>query len=179
MTSSREKMKDAGYRLHLFLVQVFNGNPWDMILQGLSAALAALLSVWVEVNPFVGIYVALVVIDTILGVRKCHKDGEVFRWSRLLWGPGEKIFFAALVLMASQYMAEFVGNWITRSVAAYISMVLFLEAIGKYDHLSGTGVLLLIRDKVRTVVSADRQRTSDNVFGGSHVFGKTSTKEQE
>ncbi len=152
MTTVAQQMKEAGHRLHLLLLQVFCGNPWDMLIQGLSAAGAALLGVWVEVNPFVGIYIALVMVDTALGVRKCFKDGEEFRWSRLLWGPGEKIFFAALVLVASQYMAEFVGGWITRSVAAYISTVLFLEAVGKYDHIQGTGLLLVIRDKVKGIV---------------------------
>lgn len=141
-----------------FMVQVFDGNPMDMIVQGMVGMVGAVISVWVKVNPFVGIYCALVVVDTVLGVKAARMKGKPFQWSRLLWGPGEKVVFAALMLVAAQYMEEFVGQWLTRSLGAYISAVLFLEAVGKYDEITGANVLAHIRGRIASMITNPKRK---------------------
>ena len=147
------EMTAAARSFQGFMAQVFDGNPMDMVLQGLVGMIGAVFSVWIKVNPFVGIYCALVVVDTILGVKAARMRGVDFQWSRLLWGPGEKVVFAALMLVAAQYMEEFVGQWLTRSLGAYISAVLFLEAVGKYDEITGTNVLTHIRTRIASIIT--------------------------
>ena len=136
-------------RIQKFIVQVFQGHPGDMLIQGIAAMLGALVRVWWKVNPFVGVYVAMVIIDTILGVRLSKRQGTPFKWSRLLYGPGEKIAFTTLILIAAEFMQRYLpGEWLTQSIGAYMSAVLFLEAISKYDKLTGHHILELAREKL-------------------------------
>lgn len=140
-------------RLDRFAEQVFHGNPIDMMLQGLFAALGAIASAWMEVNPFVGIYIALVVIDTILGVRVSAKEGVAFRWRRLLYGPGEKVVFGGLILLAAQFMEVHIpGGYLSHGMAAYMSGVLFLEAAGKYDKITGYNIMGFVHERLSAVV---------------------------
>ncbi len=140
-------------RLMRFADQVFHGNPSDMLMQGIIAMLAACVNVWVKVNPFVGVYVAMVVVDTILGVRLNKRIGRPFLWRRLLYGPGEKIVFTTLILIAAEFMQGYLPlfgttGYLTQAIGAYMSMVLFLEALGKYDQLTGNHVLAMVRDRI-------------------------------
>lgn len=151
-------MNETALRFSSFFRQAFDGNPFDMIAQGIAGILGAVLGVWLRINPFVGIYVALVAIDTGLGIAKSKRQGRPVRWSRLLWGPGEKIVFAGMILAASEYVVEFTGPWLTRSVASYISTVLFLEAVAKYDYLSGKNVLEHIRTVFSSLVTSKTKR---------------------
>ncbi len=138
-------------RLKHFIEQIFNGDPLSMALQSIAGAIGALLSAWSKVNPFVGIYIGLVVVDTILGVRLAKRQGKPFSWSHLLWGPGQKILFTAVILLGAQFMERFVpGEFLAFGMAAYMCAVLFLEAVSKYDTISGTNVLAWVRDRLST-----------------------------
>ncbi len=145
-------MDDASRFKH-FIHQIFSSNPADLLLQSVAGAFGAVVSIWAAVNPFVGIYLALVVIDTIFGVRLSIKQNRHFRWRRLLYGPGEKVIFGALILMGAQFMHRYIpGEFLSFSMAAYMSGVLFLEAAGKYDKLTGYNILGFIQERISTLV---------------------------
>ena len=137
-----------------FIHQVFSGNPSDMMIQGVAGALGAIVSAWAEVNPFVGAYVVIVVVDTFLGVRLSQKEGRKFVWTRLLRGPGEKVIFTTVVLVAAQFMELFIpGNFLAYGIAAYMSAVLFLEMVGKYDKLTGNTTLEWVRERIGSLTN--------------------------
>ena len=136
-------------RLRLFTLQVFVGNPIDMFIQFVAGILGVLVGALVSANPFIGFYAVIVTMDTILGIRLSAKEGRRFMWSRLLWGPGEKIVFAAVILYASVWMDMYVpGEMIAHGMAAFLSAAIFLESIGKYDKISGTNILKYARKKL-------------------------------
>ena len=139
----------SGQRFKTFLLQVFSGNPADMVIQAMVGITGGLMSVIAEVNPFIGAYIAIVAVDTFLGVRLSKKEGKAFSWSHLLWGPGQKIVFTAVILVAAQFMEVFMpGEFLTQGIGAYMSAVLFLEAVGKYDKLTGNSILDAVRGKL-------------------------------
>lgn len=147
--ASPPELLEAPTRFEKFIEQVFHGNPADMLIQGIGSALGAIVSVWIKINPFVGVYIVLVVVDTFLGVRLSRREGRPFKWSRLLYGPGEKIAFTALILLAAEFMERYIpGEFLTQAIGAYMSVVLFLEALGKYDKLTGHNILALVREKL-------------------------------
>ena len=140
-------------RLKVFIMQVFNGNPVDMLMQSIAGVFAALVSAWVEVNPFVGAYVVIVVVDTFLGVRLSKKQGRKFSWSHLLWGPGQKIVFTTVILVAAHFMDRFIpGDVLAYGIAGYMCAVLFLEAVSKYDKLTDNNILSYVRDRLAALV---------------------------
>lgn len=148
-------------RLKAFFVQSFAGNPTDMLLQGAAAFVIStgdyLWKQWEATNWMVGVYFMLIVIDTVFGVRVAKKDGKEFRWSRLLYGPGEKAVFGALMIFASQFMERFIpGDFLATATAAYMSAVLFLEAAGKYDRITGHNILGFLRDRVAGLLKSKK-----------------------
>lgn len=140
-------------RLKAFFLQVFAGNPYDMALQGVVALAIStgdfLLEQWQASSWMVGIYFLLIIIDTVFGVRLVHKEGREFRWTRLLYGPGEKAVFGALMIFASQFMDRWMpGEFLATATSSYMAAVLFLEAAGKYDKITGNNILAFLRDRV-------------------------------
>lgn len=141
-------------RLKAFIHKVFAGDPIDMLIQGIVGALGAIVSAWAAVNPFVGAYIMIVIVDTFLGVRLSRKQGRAFSWTLLLWGPGQKVVFTSVILLAAQFMELFIpGNFLAYGMAAYMSAVLFLEAVGKYDKLSGNEILGWVRARIGSLVT--------------------------
>lgn len=140
-------------RLMRFAEQVFHGDPADMLVQGFIGLLAACVNVWLKVNPFVAVYVALVMCDTFLGVRLSKRMGRPFSWRRMFYGPGEKIIFTTVILIAAELMQGYLPlfgttGYLTQAIGGYMSMVLFLEALGKYDKLTGNHVLRMVRERI-------------------------------
>lgn len=147
-------------RLKNFITKVFAGDPVDMFLQAIIGALGAMVSAWAAVNPFVGAYVMIVIVDTFLGVRLSKKEGKAFSWSHLLWGPGQKVVFTSVILLAAQFMEVFIpGNFLAYGMAAYMSAVLFLEAVGKYDKLSGHSILSWVRARIGSLITVKDEGT--------------------
>ena len=141
-------------RFKAFTAQVFNGNPVDMAIQAVVGIIGGILSVWVKVSPFVGAYIFIVAMDTFLGVRLSKRKGRPFSWSHLLWGPGQKIVFTAAIMVAGGFMDRFVpGELIAQSISGYMSAVLFLEAVGKYDKLTGNHILDGVRERLSGIFS--------------------------